>query len=235
VFAVFTKLAWMVLQPSSLIIGALFVGVVLLWRRRFLAARRWMTGALLALFLIGWMPLGDLLIAPLEDRFPRPDLTGATIDGLVVLGGAEDAHVANARKVIAVSEAAGRYIEAAALALRFPKARLLFSGGGDALDSAIEPETVSAARIFAALGIPRERITFEDKSRTTWENAQFSASLIAQKPYPVDYRTTGRESLFRLNASPTDGLRRFDGVVREYPGLLVYWLTGRSSALFPAP
>jgi hypothetical protein len=33
----------------------------------------------------------------------------------------------------------------------------------------------------------------------------------------------------------SDGLRRTDVAVREYVGLLVYRLTGRTDALFPAP
>ena len=101
-------------------------------------------------------------------------------------------------------------------------------------------------------------LTFETKSQTTWENALLSAPLIAQQQgqrwllvtsgyqmpramgafrkaglsveaYPVDYRTTGTALRLYLNGSLTDGLRRFDYVVREYPALLVYWLAGRSS------
>jgi len=104
----------------------------------------------------------------------------------------------------------------------------------------------------------------ESLSRTTWENAAFVVPLVKQKPgerwllvtsawqmpramgvfrkvgidveaYPVDFRTTGQFYPWRLHGSLTDGLRRFDYVVREYPALLIYWLTGRSPALFPAP
>jgi hypothetical protein len=31
------------------------------------------------------------------------------------------------------------------------------------------------------------------------------------------------------------GLQRADTAMREWIGLLVYWLTGRSAALFPGP
>ena len=33
----------------------------------------------------------------------------------------------------------------------------------------------------------------------------------------------------------SEGLRRVDVASREWAGLLAYWLTGRSDALFPAP
>ena len=53
--------------------------------------------------------------------------------------------------------------------------------------------------------------------------------------YPVDWRTRGAEDALRPFASVGDGLRRSDTAVREWVGLAVYWLSGRSSELFPAP
>lgn len=263
-FAIFTRAAWTFGQPSSLIAISLIIGLWYLARHRHAPARRWIMGATAALLVCGLSPLSGLLIQPLEDRFPRPDLQGARVDGLIVLGGSEEAKVAAARGVIAVNDAAERLIETAGLARRFPNARVVFTGGGEALSTAREPEAATAARVFDALGVGRERVTYESRSRTTWENGTFSAPLIAQKPgerwllitsawqmpramgvfskvgvqveaYPVDYRTTGRASFWYLQNSLTDGLHSFDYVVREYPGLLLYWLTGRSSALFPAP
>ena len=263
-FALFTKVSWLVLQPSSLIAMALLVGLALLWRDRIGAARRWLGGGIAALLICGFGSLSDVLIIPLEDRFPRPNLDTATITGLIVLGGSEDARVGGARGVIAVNDAGERIIEIAALARRFSEARLLVSGGGDVTSDATESEAATASRILQALGVAASRITMEDRSRTTWENAVFSLPLMAQKSgerwllvtsawqmpraigafrkagvtveaYPVDYRTTGYFSATHLHPSLTDGLRRFDTVVREYPALLIYWLTGRSSALFPAP
>jgi uncharacterized SAM-binding protein YcdF (DUF218 family) len=53
--------------------------------------------------------------------------------------------------------------------------------------------------------------------------------------YPVDYRTTGPGDLISISAELSNGLRRADEAVREWAGLVSYWLLGRSSALFPAP
>ena len=55
------------------------------------------------------------------------------------------------------------------------------------------------------------------------------------EPYPVDWRTSGAEDALRPFATLSDGLQRTDTAVHEWVGLLVYWLTGRSSELFPAP
>lgn len=55
------------------------------------------------------------------------------------------------------------------------------------------------------------------------------------EPYPVDWRTGGKDDALRPFPTVGDGLRRTDTAVREWVGLLAYWLMGMSSALFPAP
>ena len=55
------------------------------------------------------------------------------------------------------------------------------------------------------------------------------------EPYPVDWRTSGSGDALRPFPTVGDGLRRTDTAVREWVGLLVYWLMGMSSSLFPAP
>jgi len=53
--------------------------------------------------------------------------------------------------------------------------------------------------------------------------------------WPVDYRTRGPIDLTRPFDKVSEGLRRVDTASREWVGLLSYWLTGRTDALFPAP
>jgi uncharacterized SAM-binding protein YcdF (DUF218 family) len=52
--------------------------------------------------------------------------------------------------------------------------------------------------------------------------------------WTVDYRTSGRIDLWP-NSNLTVGLRQIDFATREYVGLLMYYLSGRTSALFPGP
>jgi hypothetical protein len=57
----------------------------------------------------------------------------------------------------------------------------------------------------------------------------------AVEAYPVDWRTRGWEDALRPFGTMGDGLRRTDTAVREWVGLVVYWLFGKSSELFPGP
>lgn len=63
----------------------------------------------------------------------------------------------------------------------------------------------------------------------------FRKAGFSVEPYPVDWRTRGEQDFLRPFPTMGDGLRRVDTAVREWVGLAVYWLTGHSSALFPAP
>jgi uncharacterized SAM-binding protein YcdF (DUF218 family) len=265
VFFLLAKVLWFLLQPSSLMVGAVAAGAALAPTRRCRLGRRLLRGGAIALLVCGLTPVGDVLIRPLESRFPRPALTPQTpIAGIIVLGGGEDGHADGSPQLAALNEAAERYTEAVALARRLPEARLVFSGGSGALLEASAPEAETAARLFEALGVPRERITLERASRDTYENALFTARILKPKAgehwllvtsawhmpramgcfrragftveaWPVDYRTPGRLQPLRFHTSVPEGLRRIDFVVREYAGLVIYYLTGRTRELLPGP
>jgi uncharacterized SAM-binding protein YcdF (DUF218 family) len=250
--------------PSNLVILIGIAGALLLRSRFRRAGWRLVVGSLIILAIIGLSPIGNALIIPLEDRFPPWDATRGAPDGIVVLGGAISPDVSAARGVPALTEAAERMTAAVELARRYPNARILFSGGTGELVSSGATEAEAARRLWEALGIDASRIIIEDKSRNTVENAVFSRELVKPKPserwllvtsayhmpravgifrkagfpaepYPVDWRTRGPEDALRPFATLGDGLRRTDTAVREWVGLVIYWLTGRSSELFPGP
>jgi uncharacterized SAM-binding protein YcdF (DUF218 family) len=250
--------------PSNLVVSIGVLGLLLLPTRFARAGRALAFASLIVLAILGLSPIGNALIIPLEERFPRWDATRGAPDGIIVLGGAISPDVSSTRDEVALNEAAERLTVAAELARRYPDARIVFSGGSGALIYDEGAEAPLALRLLESLGIPRARITLEDRSRNTVENAVLSKAIAQPKPgerwllvtsahhlpravgvfrkagfpveaYPVDWRTRGAEDALRPFASVGDGLRRSDTAVREWVGLAVYWLTGRSSELFPAP
>ena len=250
--------------PSNLIVVTGLVGLVLLttrWKR----AGSWLAfGSLALIALFGFSPTGNDLMIPLEERFPPWDASRGPPDGMIVLGGAISPDISVARNEVILNESAERLTVVADLARRYSGARIVFSGGTSALAGDEPSEAPFALRELESFGIARERILIEDRSRNTVENAVFSKRLIQPKPgerwvlitsayhmpravgvfrkadfpvepYPVDWRTRGYEDALRLFPTVGDGLRRADTAVREWVGLAVYWLTGRSSELFPGP
>lgn len=264
-FFALSKILWFLFQPSSLIAVLIAGGLALQWTRFQSGGRNFALGGTAMLFVLGLSPIGGAFILPLEERFPRPALDGTqNIAGIIILGGAEDARVGAARNVSSVNEAAERLSETVTLARRFPQARLIFTGGSGALLASRPPEADAARRFFEELGVEPGRIVVESQSRNTHENAIFTFDLLQPKAsetwllvtsafhmpraagtfrkagfnvhaFPVDYRTSGWDELYRPFSSIPEGLRRVDFVFKEYVGLVTYYLTGRTSALFPAP
>lgn len=249
--------------PSNFVTVLGLMGVLLLPTRFKRTARTLMVASLVLIAILGLSPIGNFLIIPLENRFPQWRGTGE-VTGIVVLGGAVTPEVSNFHNEVSLNESAERMTAAALLAAAYPRAKIIFSGGDAGLVRAEGTEAPLARKLLLGLGVPPERLISEDRSRNTAENAAFSKELAAPKPgerwllvtsayhmpraigvfrragfaveaFPVDWRTVNGPASFRPFDSVADGLKRIDVAMREWVGLLMYWLSGRSSELFPAP
>jgi uncharacterized SAM-binding protein YcdF (DUF218 family) len=263
-FFILSKTLGFFALPSNLVATLAALGVVLMFTRFRRAGRMLATLGVVLLLVAGLSPLGNILIYPLEQRFPPWDAARGAPAGIVVLGGAISPDVSAAHGTPALTEAAERLTAVAELARQYPAARIVYSGGNARLLLVRGNEAEYALALFESFGIARERLTPEDKSHNTVENALFSKALADPKPgerwllvtsayhmpraigifrragfaveaYPVDWRTRGRVDLMMPFDSLTGGLRRTDTAVREWVGLVAYRITGQSSALFPAP
>jgi uncharacterized SAM-binding protein YcdF (DUF218 family) len=250
--------------PSNVVIAVGIFGALLIRTRFAGAGARLMIASLLTLAVIGLSPVGNALIVPLEQRFPPWDDTRGAPDGIVVLGGSISADVSVARNSVALNESAERLTVIAELARRYPAARIIFCGGDNAMIFFEGSESQFAGRLLESFGVARERIVLEERSRNTVENATYSKDLANPKAgerwllvtsayhmpraigvfrqagfpvdaFPADWRTRGPIDALRPFATLGDGLRRTDTAVREWVGLVAYWLTGQSSDLFPGP
>ncbi len=252
-----------IMQPSTLLFLLCVAGVVGLFKRR---DSRWGWGVLLAgvggLAACAWLPVGVLLMRPLEDRFPQPRALLAHVDGIVVLGGAIDLDESALKGTPALNERAQRLTTFLTLARLYPKAQLVFSGGDAHVIQRGPTEADVARRLFADLGLDDRRVVFEDRSRNTHENAVYSRRLVKPKPgriwllvtsaadmpraigcfrdvgwqvvaYPADYHAQGWT--FDLTPDLVSGLVVADWATHEWIGLLYYRLRGWTPSLFPAP
>jgi uncharacterized SAM-binding protein YcdF (DUF218 family) len=263
-FFILAKIFGFFSMPSNVLMALGVIGLVLTRTRLARAGWRIAVTALILLGIAGWSPFGNAIILPLEERFPPWDAARGAPAGIISLGGALDTVVSPVRGEVALNEAAERMTAIAELARRFPKARIVFSGGSGRIIFDGVSEASLAARLFASFGIAKKRIALEDKSRDTDENGRFTKELVQPKAgerwllvtsahhmpraigvfraagfpveaFPVDYRTRGAVDLLRPFATLGDGLRRTDTAMREWVGLLIYRIVGRTDALFPAP
>ena len=261
-FFTISKLVGNLLLPSNAItIAALVGGLLLLFRRRRIGGVV-LSAALVSLVLVGWGPIGRMALMTLENRFPKPTIQG-DVAGIIVLGGAVNIHISADRGTIAINDAGERFIAAAELALRYPDARVILSGGaGHLLPGKLQTESALGKLLLVRVGIPASRIELEEQSRNTCENAFdsnvvadpkpgdqwilvtsanhmpraiacFSAAHFPVVPYPVDFRTD-RTDVWQASKSITDGLQDADLAAHEWIGLLTYHIF-KETDLFPDP
>lgn len=193
-----------------------------------------------------------------------PEDLSAPPTGIILLGGAVTSSVSANRKRMTLNSSGERVTEFLELAKRFPNAKLVFTGGSASVIYKKYPEADQLKKYYQALGLNMSRLILEDRSRNTHENAVFTKDKIAPKPgdrwllvtsayhmprsvgcfraagfdvtpYPVDFRTSGWQDSTTLFENVSNGLRRTDIAMREWIGLLAYWLTGRIPSLFPGP
>jgi uncharacterized SAM-binding protein YcdF (DUF218 family) len=265
VFYYISKLAWFFATPSNLLISLILAGLLLALSQRL---RR--IGIGLALFFTlatiacGFLPLSSYIMNPLEQRFPSFSDDGKPVDGIILLGGSVDASESVIHESIVVNEAAERVLGTIQLAHRYPKARILITGGPATVFATGTAEAPVVAGFLKRLGVDPARLMVEDRSRTTYENAIYSRELANPKkgerwllvtsawhmprsigvfekagfpvvPYPVDFRTGGGFMDQRPFTFISDGLRRLDIGTKEWIGLIAYYASGRTAALLPSP
>jgi uncharacterized SAM-binding protein YcdF (DUF218 family) len=168
-------------------------------------------------------PIGNLLMRPLEQRFPRADPAAfEKLSGIIVLTGGDK-----------------RLAEAGRLARANPKLPIVIGGAK------------GMSRVVGELGggIDSSRVLLETRSNNTYENALYSAEMIKPKQSERWLLVTGASHLPRAIGSfrrvgfevepwpvydQTDSSWLMSTALHEWLGLFAYWALGRTGALLPS-
>ncbi|MGB3900854.1 MAG: YdcF family protein [Mesorhizobium sp.] len=262
-FFILSKVFGFFIQPLNFSILLLSIALLAVMVRRRRLAVAGMGIAFFLLAMAAWTSLGALMLTPLEERYPKPPFP-AEVAGIVVLGGGFEGAINLARGGYELNSSGDRFVETAILARRYPQARIVVSGGTGALLLEGEDDASTAQRLLTALGVAPERLVLEHRSRNTYENAVFTHDMVSPKPgetwllvtsafhmprakalfdkvgfatlpWPVDYRTTGREGISLFSDNAADSVQKTTLAIREWIGLVAYWLSGKIDTPFPGP
>ncbi len=216
-----------------------------------------------ALFLIlGFLPIGHNMMVFLETRYERPISIPKNIDGIIVLGGTFKSSLSHKRQMLATNGNIARMIDFVDLSRKYPKAKLIFSGGSGNIYDPKRKEADDAKAFLEMIGIDTHKIIFERNSRNSYENVKYSKELIQPKegeawllvtsafhiprslsifkqqnweviPYPSAPKTDGE---YRLLPQPFSVLGNFlmlQIALKEFIGIAIYYFSGKSAFLFP--
>jgi uncharacterized SAM-binding protein YcdF (DUF218 family) len=261
VFFLASKVIWVLISPDSLIVilgVSAWVAAILKWQR---ISKSLLASCALLLLLIGFFPVGEWLIAPLENRFTANMALPSKVDGIVVLGGAILPQMSNSWQQPEINDAAERLTNFLYLARLYPNAQLVFTGGSGAVTEQEFKEAAMAQILFEQLGLAERAIIFESESLNTSENARNSKELVTPEnnenwllitsafhmprsigvfcqqqwvvqPYPVDHYSQ-KGNLLRVDFSFGENLSVLSLAIREWVGLVAYRISGRTDRLLP--
>jgi len=148
------------------------------------------------------------------------------------------------------------------LAKMYPDAKLVFTGGTGSLTKQDFKAADVAKNLLMQQGFDTSRIIFERESRNTYENVIYSKNLIPGGqgknwilittgwhmprslgifckqnwpviPFPVDHQSR-KNNLIRVNFDLAGNILTFKTAIKEWSGLVAYYLAGKTTSLLPS-
>ncbi len=160
----------------TLTLALSWIGVCFLGPSR---AKCLLAASLLATSLVAWPPCEYMLSRPLEWHYPvRPFSTPAGAGAIVVLGSAVSPAQFERPYPLPDQETLER-CQYAAWICRKVTLPVLVSGGNGGIGH--PPVAATMRELLLAAGVPAELIWIEDRSRSTHENAAFSAQVLRSR------------------------------------------------------
>lgn len=236
------------LLPPGLFLVLLLAGMLFVTKR----FRSFLLGLFLLLYMLSIEPTKDLLLLPLENRYPVPAWSELqNVDAIVVLGGGA---LENAPDIDGQGALSGDSLERIVSAYRLHAAlkKPIIVAGGAVLGRKAESEI--ARDVLRRLGAKEQFILAETRSMDTNENALFAAEICRKKnwsrivlvtsafhmkrslmlfnrffngivPYPTDYKTLRRNYDYWSFLPDASNLADTATALKEYLGIMYYKLT----------
>lgn len=181
---IISKLVGALVRFDTWIVLMLAMSMLALVRGRQRVAFALGVGLLSATITLSIFPIGSALLQPIERSVPNnPSLEA--VDGIIILGGGEDARASAYWGQMQLNEGGDRIAAGLMLARRFQNATVLFAGGSGLLRD-VRGNPVSEASVaeafFLEQGLSPDRLLMEGRSRNTTENARLSKELAQPGP-----------------------------------------------------
>ena len=254
-FFVLSKIVWWLIAPLRLLVLAQLTGLLLVWRKWRRLGWSLLLASATAFVVIIFTPVPSLLLHPLEHRVAAPARLPDKLDGIILIGSAQQTELTHAYGMPHMSGNAQTMTAFVGLARRYPQAKRVFSGGSGMLFPNPWPESTVVQMFFQEQGLDPASLMVEEKSRNTHENAAFSKAIVRPRPgerwvlitaafhmpralgvfrkegwdvipYPVAYRTLP-ELKWEASPDPVGQFEKLEIALHEWIGLAAYELTGR--------
>lgn len=186
-FFVFKKSVSLFLFPMPIIVTLLLIGVGLLWfTKKQWAGKATVTLGVIGLALVSFKPLPNRFLESLEQTYPpyalvnrqAPSESAPPVEFIVVLAGG---HVHDGRLPVTSQLSPGtlvRLAEGIRIYRKHPGSKLVVDGWGEVVSTAELME-----RLAVELGVPRQDIMMEPRSKDTKDEARLLQLIVGDRPF----------------------------------------------------
>ncbi len=170
------KMIWyLALPPSSLII-LMVAGLVMARKRRMIGGALLLAGLVL-LYALSLEPGANMLLKPLESAAPPLLHFPAAADAVVVPGGGSVDLAWTDAPPVPNAETWTRLVKGIEIARKMHVPLVLTGGNGEPFATTLNDADIMATAAFA-LGVPRDQVIVENRSRNTLENSHAVRGLV---------------------------------------------------------
>ena len=244
------------LEPIYILFFFLLILIFILLFTNFKKLTIFFANFLLILFLFfGYTPLSNFLLNKIEDFIKPSKYPVQQLKGVIVLGGSFNSGLqSKERNQVLLNSSAERLTKALEIYNKNPKILILFTGFSSELKPQGWSESDMAKKFFLEQGVRSENLIFENKSRNTFENINYSKDIIKNykgtwglitsashmprsyfgfkrqglilEPIIVDFRT-GTSPIFWINFDIKKGLENWNIILHELVGISYYKITSK--------
>lgn len=240
------KVVGELIAPLSIGLFIAFAGLIALYTERLRVAKQLLTLAFVWIAFVSYEPVSDMLVKPLEQKFPALIETPVDVSYILVLG---SGHTSDDKLPITTqvsSTALIRLSEGIRHYYRLPDAKLVVSGYNGLHER--NTHAFMQKKVAISLGIDADDIVMLDKAKDTAEEAMAMKSVVGTQPFilvtsathmpraykifsslglnpiaaPTDYHAIGESGWLRMPDG--DSLRESDIALHEYYGLIWEWV-----------
>jgi uncharacterized SAM-binding protein YcdF (DUF218 family) len=244
------------LEPIYILFFFLLILIFILLFTNFKKLTIFFAKFLLILFLFfGYTPLSNFLLNKIEDFIKPSKYPVQQLKGVIVLGGSFNSGLqSKERNEVLLNSSAERLTKVLEIYNKNPKILILFTGFSSELKPQGWSESDMAKKFFLEQGVRSENLIFENKSRNTFENINYSKDIIKNykgtwglitsashmprsyfgfkrqglilEPIIVDFRT-GTSPIFWINFDIKKGLENWNIILHELVGISYYKITSK--------
>jgi len=243
---VLKKVAGEVMAPLSVGLLVAFGGLIALYLERLRIAKSLLTLSFVWIALVSYAPVSDMLVKPLEQKYPALLETPVDVNYILVLGNGHKSDASLPISTQVSSAALGRLNEGIRHYYRLSDAKLIVSGYSGLHDA--NSHASMQRKIALSLGIDAGDIMMFDGAKDTVEEALAMERVVGEHPFilvtsathmprayaifkslglnpiaaPTDYYAVGESEWLHMPSGAS--LKGSDKAFHEYYGLIWEWV-----------